>query len=359
MKAHLTPAFAALGHQENWGQIARIVGTMRTPPQLPLTDAELREVVPWIPPRTVSRLHVAAADDSAEVAGIYIETFITPDELAMPLNRRILEKVRDGIKAAEREGARVVTLGGFTSILLEGTNYQPIDGFALTTGNSLTAALIVRGIERAASLLGRPLDAETLLVIGATGDVGSACARSFAGRTRQLLLAARNQRRLDAEAALLRDSGPVTASTNVTALLRQATMIVAVASTVEPTFTMADCHPDAVVCDAGYPKNICVNHGSMGRRRIFWGGMGVLGGGIRSDNGVVETIYRFPRANVAHGCMLEGMVLAIASRYESFSVGRGRITPARVEEMWQLASASGVTLAPLFDSIGVWPEEAV
>ena len=351
------PAFAALGHQENWGQIAAMVRTMRKPPCLSLTDAELREVVPWIPARTVSRLHVAAAQDAAEVAGIYIETFITPDELALPPNRRILEKVRAGVKAAEREGARVVTLGGFTSILLEGTNYQPIDGLALTTGNSLTAALIVRGVEQAASLLRRPLDRETLLVIGATGDVGSACARCFAGRTRQLLLAARNRSRLDAEAARLCDSGPVTASTDVIALLRQATMIIAVASTAEPTFTMTDCHPDAVVCDAGYPKNICVNHGSLGRRRIFWGGMGVLGGGIRSDNGVVEKIYQFPCANVAHGCMLEGMVLAIARRFEAFSVGRGRITPTRVEEMWRLASASGVTLAPLFDSAGVWPEE--
>lgn len=358
MKSLLPPDFAALGHQENWGQIAAIVGTMRTPPRLPLTDAELREVVPWIPPRTVSRLHVAAAQDSAAVAGIYIETFITPDELAMRPTRRILEKVRDGVKAAEREGVRVVTLGGFTSILLEGMNYQPTDGLALTTGNSLTAGLIVRGVERAASLLGRPLDGETMLVIGATGDVGSACARCFAGRTRHLLLAARNQSRLEAEAARLRASGPVTASTDVTALLGQATMIIAVASTTEPTFAMADCHPEAMVCDAGYPKNIRLNHGSVGRRRIFWGGMGVMCGGVRSDDGILEQIYRFPCANVAHGCMLEGAVLAIARRFEAFSVGRGRITPARVDEMWRLASASGVTLAPLFDSAGVWPEEA-
>ena len=136
-------------------------------------------------------------------------------------------------------------------------------------------------------------------------------------------------------------------------------MIIAVASTAEPTFAMTDCHPDAVVCDAGYPKNTRVNHRSVDRRRIFWDGMGVMRAGIRSDNGVVEQIYRFPRANVAHGCMLEGMVLAIPRRFEAFSVGRGRITPARVEEMWRLASASGVTLAPLFDSAGVWPEEAL
>ena len=56
------PAVAALGHQENWAQIAAMVGTMRKPPCLPLTDAELREVVPWIPPRTVSALESSRID---------------------------------------------------------------------------------------------------------------------------------------------------------------------------------------------------------------------------------------------------------------------------------------------------------
>jgi predicted amino acid dehydrogenase len=60
---------------------------------------------------------------------------------------------------------------------------------------------------------------------------------------------------------------------------------------------------------------------------------------------------------VVHGCMLEGGVLAMAGRFEAFSTGRGRITPDRVEEMWKLAGTCGVSLAPLFNEIGVWPEE--
>jgi predicted amino acid dehydrogenase len=84
--------------------------------------------------------------------------------------------------------------------------------------------------------------------------------------------------------------------------------------------------------------------------------MGVLGGGIRSADGVLERIYRFPVRDVAHGCLLEGAVLAIAQQFESFSTGRGRVTPARVEEMWRIATAAGARLAPLFDNDGLWPE---
>jgi fatty aldehyde-generating acyl-ACP reductase len=352
------PAFAVIGHQESWSQIAAVYRAIRSPDLAPLTDAELREVVPWIPPRTISRFHVAADPAADPVAGIYIDTFITPNELALGPIRPLLAKVRDGIRAAEREGARVATLGGFTSILLEAMAQPPVDNLVLTTGNTLTAALIVRGIERAARLLGRPLDCETLLVIGATGDVGSACARCFAGRTRRLLLAARNQNQLEGEAANLRRHGPVAASTDVSALLAEATMIIAAASTAAPCFALAACHPEALICDAGYPKNIRITPEHVQGRRVFWGGMGVLGGGLWSDDGILEECYRFPSAHTAHGCALEGAVLAIAGRVEPFSTGRGRITPERVDEMSRLSCASGVTLAPLFDAAGLWREES-
>jgi fatty aldehyde-generating acyl-ACP reductase len=352
------PAFAAIGHQEGWDQIAAVYRAMRPPNLAPVTDAVLRETVPWIPPRTVTRFHVAAAPAAPPVSGIYVDTFITPDDLALAPTRRLLAKVHDAIRAAEREGARVATLGGFASILLEAMPQPPVGNLVLTTGNTLTAALIVRGIERAARLLGRPLECETLLIIGATGDVGSACARCFAGRTRRLLLAARNRKRLEVEAIRLRRHGPVEESTDVAALLKDATLVIAAASAPAPFFSLAACHPEAVICDAGYPKNIRLVPEDVQRRRVFWGGMGVFGGGLWSEDGILEAFYRFPSPHTAHGCMLEGAVLAIAGRWEPFSTGRGHITPERIDEMSRLSCASGIALAPLFDAAGLWPEEA-
>jgi predicted amino acid dehydrogenase len=170
------------------------------------------------------------------------------------------------------------------------------------------------------------------------------------------LLAARNRERLEREAAQLRNFGPVEASTNVPELLRQSTVVIAVASTPEAAFDLDGCTPQAIVCDAGYPKNIKVTPDGM-RRHVFWGGMGRLAGGLSSRDGLHERFYNFPVANVVHGCMLEGGVLAMAGRFEAFSTGRGRITPDRVDEMWKLAGTCGVSLAPLFNRTGVWPEE--
>jgi hypothetical protein len=55
---------------------------------------------------------------------------------------------------------------------------------------------------------------------------------------------------------------------------------------------------------------------------------------------------------VVHGCLLEGMALALDGRFESFSKGRGYITPARVEEMETIAARHGIHLAPLYNAEG-------
>ena len=349
--------FAALGHQESWEQIHAIVSAMRPADCAPVSAEDVRSIVPWIPPRTVSRFSVAQSARSPRVGGVYIDTFISPDELGQRPTRRVLQKIHDGIAAAEREGARLVTLGGFTSILLESDRLASESRLPLTTGNTLTAALIVRGVERAASLLHRDFGGEDVLIIGATGDVGSACARALSGRVRRLLLCARNRQRLEHDWQAMSPREKVEWSTDLKEMLPRATMIIAAASAPGALFKLDHCRPDVIVCDAGYPKNI-LSCGATGSRRLFWGGMGRVGGGLRSDDGVLEQFYRQPIEDVLHGCMLEGVALALAERYEPFSYGRGHITPDRLNEMWRIAREQGIDLAPLFDHQGLWPEES-
>ena len=72
---------------------------------------------------------------------------------------------------------------------------------------------------------------------------------------------------------------------------------------------------------------------------------------------MLERFYGFPVPEVAHGCILEGAVLALAGRFESFSRGRGRIRPNAMTEILRLAADQGVGVAPLFNGDGLWPEE--
>jgi fatty aldehyde-generating acyl-ACP reductase len=348
-----------IGHQESWPQISSIVRTLRAPGKPPLALDDLREIVPWIPPRSLLRVSFRSTLAGATTEGVYIETFITPDELTAGALRPALAKVRDAVQCAAREHVKIAALGGFTSILLEGAGdaLAADHGPVLTTGNTLTAAFIVKGIERAAALSGRRLGDMTLAIAGATGDIGSACARYLAGRVRRLLLSARRADRLARLAGELEAAGRDCQVLPVIEALGQADAVISVASLARPEWDLAHCRASSIVCDAGYPKNLRARPGEAGQARVFHGGMGQVRGGWVSDSPLVECFYRYPAPFVVHGCMLEAVVLAMEGRWEAFSQGRGRITPPRIDEMWRMAERHGIALAPFFNHDGLWAEQ--
>jgi hypothetical protein len=68
-------------------------------------------------------------------------------------------------------------------------------------------------------------------------------------------------------------------------------------------------------------------------------------------------LNRHPFPDVVHGCLLEGMALALEGRFEPFSQGRGFITPERVGEMETIAARHGIYLAPLYNADGPVEDE--
>lgn len=290
---------------------------------------------------------------------MYVETFIPPDRLGMASLRTNLGKVESAISCAAREGARVASLGGFTSIILERSHrsVDTVGKVALTTGNSLTAGFIVRGVERAADRIGLDLTAASILIVGSTGDLGSACTAYFATRSRRLALCARRAERLRNQVnAISGARADVTAWSDPTEPLASADVVIAVASLTAPSLDLGRCKVGALVCDAGYPKNLASGPDRK-RLHVFSGGMGQARRGWSNDSSVGESFYCFPAPAVAHGCMLEGMVLGLEQRYEPYSRGRGNITESRMTEILQMAERHGIVLAPLFDAGGLWPDE--
>jgi fatty aldehyde-generating acyl-ACP reductase len=354
----LSPArFALIGHLDSWEKTAAVVQTLRGGLGRPVSVRDVREIVPFLPPRTVCRVSVRSIDGSC-ARGVYVDAFLPPDRLCEREGslREKIRRVREAAACALREGASVAALGGFSSIVLEGkVELLPShEQVAFTTGNTLTVAYIVKAIERAASLAGRCLASRSVLVLGATGDVGSGCARYLAGRAGRLLLCARNASRLRRlERELAREGTPVSISTDAEELLPEADFVVAAASLARPGFSMRTVRPDAIVCDAGYPKNVLEDGGTRPGPVVFFGGMGQILGGLELVPDLRPVLAPHPAENVVQGCLLEGMLLALEGRCESFSRGRGRISPGRVDAIWSLAEKHGFALAPFFDGRGL------
>ena len=347
--------FALIGHQESWKAAADVLAVLRGPERMALPDDEVKDILPWIPPRVVCHVDVRSIT-GAQARGIYVDSFIPPDRLAAAHTHENITRVRAAAACANKAGARIASLGGFSSILIEG-NSDLLDiperrQTVFTTGNSLTVGFIVQGILRMCAREGRQIGSSTLLIVGATGDVGSGCARCLAPLVNRVLLVARNVERLRKLAAELEAGGAqVEIANDLEQFSAKAELVICAASLATSSLLLGRIAPDAIVCDAGYPKNLSPD-AQMAGPRIFFGGLGQITGGMRFAPDFRGVLNRHPFPDVVHGCLLEGMALALERRFEPFSRGRGGITPDRVAEIETIAERHGIYLAPLYNADG-------
>jgi len=345
--------FALIGHQESWSAAADVLTVLRGLELTPLPDDEIKDILPWIPPRVVCHVDVGSIT-GAKARGLYIDSFIPPDRLEAAFVHENITRVRAAASCAIKAGAKIVSLGGFSSILIEG-NFDQLPerhDTVFTTGNTLTVAFIVQGIKKMCALEKRNLQRATLLIVGATGDVGSGCARCLAPIVRRVLLSARKVERLRRLGAELQAEGvQVEIATDLQRFSAEADVVICAASLASPSLLLGRIAPHALVCDAGYPKNLSPRAEMLGAT-VFFGGLGQVTGGMRFTPEFHGILNRHPFPDVVHGCLLESMGLALDGRFEPFSQGRGSISRERVEEMETIAARHGIRLAPLYNADG-------
>ncbi|MBM4422107.1 MAG: hypothetical protein FJ030_01790 [Chloroflexi bacterium] len=220
-------------------------------------------------------------------------------------------------------------------------------GLAVTSGNSLTAALAVEQIKTLFAKLQRPLAGQTVAVLGATGDIGRACALALAAeRVGSLIVIARNKAKLIG----LRDEikirhnfpGDVHTSTDP-AVAHQASLIIAATSAAQPLLAETELSPGAMVCDIGYPHTIA--HAPKPRPDVL-----IFAGGLAHAPFTLDITHYtlLPSPSILYGCFAETIALAMAGRYESYSQGQGRITLERMGVILDLARSLGFNPSPLY-----------
>ena len=250
--------FALIGHQESWRAAADVLAVLRGPQHTPLPDDEIKDILPWIPPRAVCHVEIGSIGGT-KARGLYIDSFIPPDRLEAAYVHENIARVRGAAAYAIKAGAKIVSLGGFSSILIEG-NFDQLPerhDTVFTTGNTLTVGFIVQGIKKMCALEDRNLRRSTLLIVGATGDVGSGCARCLAPFVGRVLLSARNLERLRRLAAELEAHRvQVEIAIDLQRFSAEADLVICAASLASPSLLLGRITPHAIVCDAGYPKNL-------------------------------------------------------------------------------------------------------
>lgn len=304
-------------------------------------DGLVEGVIKYIPPFKVS--HISGIDSGHNRAeGWFVGCPLTSRQmLAMPESQVIRKIIKAG-QVAERLGAKIVGLGAFTSIVGDaGITIAKNLNIAVTTGNSYTVATALEGTRQAARIMGIELARANVLVLGATGAIGSACAQILAREVRYLALAARDEAKLERIATqIFKSTGlAVRVTANTKHAIRNADIVVAVTSAVDSIIEPEDLKPGAIVCDVARPRNVSRRVAEI-RNDVL-----VIEGGVVEIPGDVQfgLNFGFP-PQTAYACMAETMILALEGRYENFTLGRD-LTVKQVETIDKLAAKHGFKLA--------------
>ncbi len=337
--------FGVIGHPYNMNHLIKYFQSFKPDMKVP-SEEFLAKVFDLVPSYVSYDVKEFRASSGKTTRGAFIACNIIPDLLDKDMKKGVM-KVVESCKVAEKLGLGIVALGGFTSIAGEkyGEEFKKLINIPVTTGNTLTAALAVEGVLKAARLREMDLSTAKATVIGGAGDIGSACARALADKVSELVITSRSPESLERMRKVIAMFGKAKyrGLHDNNEAVRDADIVIAAASVSHSILDIASFKPGAIVCDIGYPKNISYRECDRQDILVFSGGICSLPQEFNAGFDI-----GLPSAKVLYGCFSEAIVLALEERYENFSWGKGNITQEKMAEILGLARKHGFELAPFF-----------
>jgi len=288
-------------------------------------------------PFVVSEVKGIRSITGAETNGVFIGLPVTPHMFmhSMPLDW-VYDRIVKCASIAEAEGAKIIGLGAFTSVVGDGgVTVAKRSKIAVTTGNSYTVATAIEGALKAAHEIGIDVREARLAVVGATGSIGKTCARALAPEFGSTVVIGRDIERTQH----LSDQLPRSMATIDIDAIREADVIITVTSADAPVILPEHLKPGSVVCDVARPRDVSVRVAKE-RPDVL-----VIEGGVVRVPGDVDFGFDFGfPPKTAYACMSETIMLALENRPESFTLGKD-VSLEQVEETQRLAKKHGFELA--------------
>jgi predicted amino acid dehydrogenase len=340
---------------EPLGTIARFA-----PP--PAMDA-MEKALAYLPPFIYSHVTGITSPTGAEAEGWLITVGGTPKELLAHRPEFTYGRLLAAAETARKLGAQVMGLGAFTKVVGDaGVTVARRAPLPVTTGNSYSASGALWAARDAVSRLGlMEVDehgrfAGNSMVVGATGSIGSVCARLLALASDELWLVSPESAKLlalkhDIERQHPRAKIHVAATPNHH--LRDMDLIVTATSGAgKRVLDIMEVKPGCVITDVARPLDLSAE--DVARRPDV---LVVESGEVKLPGQVEMRGIGLP-PGVVYACLAETIVLALEGRYESFTVGRD-IEWEKVKEIYQLGLKHGMQLATISGVNGVYTDEDV
>jgi predicted amino acid dehydrogenase len=240
-------------------------------------------------------------------------------------------------------------LGAFTSVIGDaGITVSQKSAIAVTSGNSLTVAATLEAAKQAVLKMGTQLENSHeghVMVIGATGSIGSVCSRLLAQAGPAITLVAPRPEKLIELKRMIEEETPharVTISITADDYVDQADLIVTTTSAIDTQIIdITKCKPGAVICDIARPPDISPEEAALRPDVLVIESGEIL---LPGDPDYGYDIGLPP--GVAYACLAETALLAMEGRFESYTLGRN-IEIERVKEMYRLFKKHQLKLSGL------------
>lgn len=327
----------------------------------PVVMNMVEKVVAYTPPFVYCKVTGVQSPTGDEAEGWLITVGGTPREIMAHGPEFTYSRLLAAASLAKKLGAQLMGLGAFTKVVGDaGVTVAKRAPLPITTGNSYSASGALWAAHEAMKRIGlvgigtSGKMAGKAMVVGATGAIGSVCARLLAKAVDEIYLAAPEPAKLlslketierETEGAIVHIAG--TADRD----LEHMDMIVTATSGAgKRVLDIMRVKPGCVITDVARPLDIPPE--DVAKRPDV---MVIESGEIELPGHVAMKDIGLPKG-IAYACLAETIVLTLEGRFENFTLGRN-IEWEKVREIYKLGLKHGMKLAAISGVNGVFSDE--
>jgi predicted amino acid dehydrogenase len=345
--------------QQYFRQVEPLNMLAKVSPQVVMDGVE--KAIAYAPPFTYSHITGVTSPTGAEAEGWLITVSGTPKQLMAHDPEFTYKRLLQAADIAKKLGAQIMGLGAFTKVVGDaGVTVAKRAPLPITTGNSYSASGALWALHDAIRRLGVAEVGEDGrligkgMVVGATGAIGSVCARLLAMACDELWMVSPEAAKLLALKADIERETPrakiFVAATPDDALPEMDAIVTATSGAGKRVLDIMQVKPGAVITDVARPLDLSAE--DVAKRPdvlVVESGEILLPGDVHMRN------IGLP-PGVAYACLAETIVLALEGRYETFTIGRN-IEWEKVKEIYKMGLKHGMRLATISGINGVYTDE--
>ena len=312
----------------------------------------VEKAMAYAPPFVYSKVTGIKSPTGVEAEGWLISVGGTPKEIMSHSPEFTYRRLLDAARMAKRLGAQIMGLGAFTKVVGDaGLTVARRAPLPITTGNSYSASGALWAAHDAMLRLGlvpTPPRGQKVqfkaMVVGATGSIGSVCARLLAMVAEEVyMVSPETAKLLSLKGSILKETpdAKLFLSSRADKDIAGMDMIVTATSGAgRKILDIMKVKPGCVITDVARPLDLPPE--DVAKRPDV---LVIESGEIRLPGKVSMKNIGLPK-NVAYACLAETIVLALEGRFENFTVGR-TIEWEKVREIYRLGRKHGMTLAAI------------